>query len=289
MKYYPFVFLFVALLLGACAKSPLTSYPAQWAKNWPSEAKPAQYDSLSKVYYGVHRDETNLYLQVSTQEPASQAKIMRYGLKIWLEPSGQKKTVTGFNFPLPAPDSLAGAGMGQWGGQRGGVGGRGESREGNMPDSLRRREGAREDGQMPSPEQMQQRMLQRIYKRFNEQPKEMVLIGYEGKKKSLILGKDPSDIQVDLEIEEDNFLHYFAVIPLKKIFGEGKAIGDMVAIGIVSGYMEVEPEVLMMMQQSGAGADPTQNPRRAFFAQMLAQMTTPVEIWFSADLRTKKP
>ena len=133
-------------------------------------------------------------------------------------------------------------------------------------------------------------MLNRIYKHFNEKPKELVQFGYDGnRKKTYILGTDVSDIQVDLEIEDDNSLHYFAVIPLKKIFTDPKVKGDLLSIGIVSGYLELDPDSPM----GGGGGNPHGGGGggggpRAYFMQMMQQMATPIEIWFLSDLKANK-
>ena len=279
MNRYIYLLCFIGIVLGGCSKSTLPIYPAKWAKDWPDEAALTREDSTSHVFYEAQRDETNLYLHISTKNTASQMKILRYGLTIWLEQSGQKKTQSGFNFPVAAPDSVAGQGFGQ---RQGGFGGGRRNRgEGNGSDNK---------GERPqrSPEEMQKMMLNRLYNHYNKRTKELVQIGFDGnKKKTYVLGQDVCDIQVDLEIE-GNELHYFAVIPLKKIFSNAKYSGDMLSIGIVSGYMEIDPENPMATGGAASGNGGENNGRRAFLMQMMQQMTTPIEIWFRSDLKAAK-
>ena len=111
MKNYILCGIAAIFLLAACSKSSIPSYPTNWTKNWPEDSKPVYYDSLSKVYYELQRDENNIYLHLSTKELASQIKIMRHGLSIWLDPSAQKKDKQGFTFPQAAADSAGGRGM----------------------------------------------------------------------------------------------------------------------------------------------------------------------------------
>jgi hypothetical protein len=261
--------LFLALLaigFQSCVSSgKLITHPTQWTEDGPSETEPIHYDSLSKVYYQLERDANNLYLHLSSKDLATQMQIMRFGVKVWLDATAKKKTKVGFEFPLAPPDSVAGQMMG----------GRSAGRGGMRPNA--EREGRREGGGPPSPEEMQKRMLARIYKHFNKKPKELIQIGFEGndkKKQKFVLGQDACDILVDLEIINENELHYFAVIPIKKVFGDNKA--KLMSLGIEIGYLDMD--LSMMPPAEG-------NDRRARFMKMLEEMTTQKEIWFNADLK----
>jgi len=278
MKNYIFCGIAAIFLLAACSKSSIPSYPTNWTKNWPEDSKPAYYDSLSKVYYELQRDENNIYLHLNTKELASQFKIMRHGLSIWLDPSAQKKDKQGFVFPQAVPDSAAGSGMG---GRY--EGGKGEAHP----------EGAGRPTGPPTAEQMQQRMLQRSYKRFSERPKEMAVVGFDGssQKKIITLGKDVSDIQVDMEIAADNTLHYYAIIPIKKIFAAAKTASDKLSVGIVSGYLQRDENAGSSFGGGGgqrSGNELERNARREMMMKMMEQMATPIEIWFNADLKGGK-
>lgn len=260
----------VLTLVQSCVSTKLPTHKTQWTATGPSEKQPIHFDSLSKVNYQLERDENNLYLHLSSSDLAAQMKIMRFGMTIWLDPTAKKKSKLGFEYPLAPPDSVAGKMMGR--------GMRGSGRGGNRPEGGRAdRGGGRKGGSPPSPEEMQKRMLARIYKRFNEKPKELIQIGFEDndkRKQSFILGKDASDILVDLEIINENELHYFAVIPIKKVFGEQKP--KLLSVGIKSGYLDMD----MSMMPPAEG-----NDRRARMMRMMEQMTTPIEIWFNADLK----
>jgi hypothetical protein len=139
-------------------------------------------------------------------------------------------------------------------------------------------------------------MLQRSYKRFSERPKEMAVVGFDGssQKKIITLGKDVSDIQVDVEIGTDNTLNYYAIIPIKKIFASSKTPSDKLSVGIVSGYLEQgENSGPSFGGGGGGGGQPSGNEqersaRREMMMKMMEQMTTPIEIWFNADLKAGK-
>jgi len=280
MKNYYFVcFSFLFLFFG-CSKSSLPVYPVKSVSNWPDDSNPQYFDSISKVSYEVQRDENNIYLHLTTKELASQLKIMRHGLSIWLDPSASKKENQGFVFPMPMPDSLLQKGMGM----------RGEGRQENNNQGSNRQQGT------TTPDQFQQRILQRAYKRYTELPKELQLIGFEAKnqKKVITLGKDPSDIQVDLEIDSSNQFNYFAVIPIKKIYANVLKKSDQISIGIVSGYLQMG-ENSMPSGGFSPGSNPssennqqTGSDRRAIMIKMFEQMSTPVQIWFNIDLSKSK-
>lgn len=255
----------VLALVQSCVSTKLPTHKTQWTTSGPSEKQPIHFDSLSKVNYQLERDDKNLYLHLSTSDLAAQMRIMRFGMSIWLDATAKKKSKVGFEYPLAPPDSVAGQMMGR--GMRGG------GRGGNRPEGRAGRGGGKAGP--PSPEEMQKRMLARIYKRFNEKPKELIQIGFDKndkRKQKFTLGQENgSDILVDLEIINDTELHYFAVIPIKKIFEEESP--TLMSIGLVSGSLDMD----MSMMPPAEG-----NDRRA---RMMEQMTTPIEIWFNADLK----
>lgn len=281
MRIYLFMFFCLSLLLSSCSPKITNSLPVKYTQNWPDDSKPAYFDSVSNTAYELQRDENNIYLHLQTKEMATQMKILRYGLSIWLDPSMQNRQNQGITFPLPAPDSAFGRGFG--------MGFRGEGRD-------QKNDKADKNGKA-SPEQMQQRMLQRVYKRFSDRPKEIIITGLDNnsQKRTLVLGKDACPVQVDTEIGSDNTLNYYAIIPIKSIAaGKNKSLNTF-GIEIVSGYFQPDEN----MQQGNWGGRPQnensngqpqmteeeRNARRAFMMKMMEQMSVPVKIRFSVDLK----
>ncbi len=107
-----FLFLFLPLLLLSCAgskKSKYTRLPGTWQeshvtidgsnKDWPSPYP--EYDSKASLGYCVSNDRENLYITVETGDLATQLKILKNGLTVWIDKTGKKEEATAINFPLP--------------------------------------------------------------------------------------------------------------------------------------------------------------------------------------------
>src|SRR5579863_10004437 len=54
--------------------------------------------------YAVSNDKENLYITVETGDPATQLKILRQGLTVWIDKTGGKEEETAINFPIPNPN-----------------------------------------------------------------------------------------------------------------------------------------------------------------------------------------
>ena len=57
------------------------------------------YDSKSKLSYAVTNDLDNLYICIRITDDASQVKVMRAGMQVWIDTSGSNRQVTGILFP----------------------------------------------------------------------------------------------------------------------------------------------------------------------------------------------
>ncbi len=105
-------FLLVAAVLTSChsAKHSKTKrLPGNWqaapitidgdSKDWPSPYP--EYDEKAMLGYAVSNDKDNLYLTVETGDPATQLKILREGLTVWIDRKGEKNEETAINYPIP--------------------------------------------------------------------------------------------------------------------------------------------------------------------------------------------
>src|SRR5690242_21461890 len=57
-------------------------------------------DSDNKLLYGVRNDAQNLYFSFRVINDATQMKILRGGMTLWLDSTGNKNERTGIKFPL---------------------------------------------------------------------------------------------------------------------------------------------------------------------------------------------
>lgn len=72
-------------------------------KDWPSPYP--EYDDKAMLGYAVSNDKDNLYITVETGDLATQLKILREGLTVWIDKTADKEEVTAINFPIPQSTS----------------------------------------------------------------------------------------------------------------------------------------------------------------------------------------
>jgi hypothetical protein len=109
------VFLLTTIVIVSCNSSKHTRskrLPGTWQaepitvdgnnKDWPSPYP--EYDDKAMLGYAVSNDKENLYITVETGDPATQLKILKNGLTVWIDRKGDKDEVTAINFPIPARD-----------------------------------------------------------------------------------------------------------------------------------------------------------------------------------------
>lgn len=92
----------MALLIGATlsACNTLTSINS---KPISDEVQFSRYDSDSKMRYNVYNNATQLKVILSTNDKASQAKILKGGLTLFFNDQGKKKESTFVTFPVESP------------------------------------------------------------------------------------------------------------------------------------------------------------------------------------------
>jgi len=67
--------------------------------DWPSPY--SDYDVEAGLGYMVTNDKDNLYITVETGDAATQLKILREGLTVWIDKTGEKEEKIAINYPLP--------------------------------------------------------------------------------------------------------------------------------------------------------------------------------------------
>ncbi len=101
-----------AVLLISCSSSKHSGtkkIPGTWQsepividgsnKDWPSPYP--EYDDKAQLGYAVSNDKDNLYITVETGDPATQLKILRNGLTVWIDKAGERNEETAINYPIP--------------------------------------------------------------------------------------------------------------------------------------------------------------------------------------------
>ncbi|MCW3123075.1 MAG: hypothetical protein JWQ38_2567 [Flavipsychrobacter sp.] len=68
-------------------------------KDWPSPYP--GYDDKAQLGYAVTNDKENLYITVETGDLATQLKILRNGLTVWIDKTGESNKQIAINFPIP--------------------------------------------------------------------------------------------------------------------------------------------------------------------------------------------
>ncbi|MDO7848130.1 hypothetical protein Q5H92_17320 [Hymenobacter sp. M29] len=100
----------LAFLLLACSRHPTASRASRFVPTPPTIDGQAtdwtdslRYDPVSKLQYQVLNDGRQVYLRLKAADPATQAKIVRLGLTVWLDTTGRNQHQFGVHFPLGGP------------------------------------------------------------------------------------------------------------------------------------------------------------------------------------------
>ena len=102
--------LFFVASCGSSGKANKKRLPGIWQEqpitvdgnnaDWPSPYP--EYDSKAMLGYAVSNDKDNLYITVETGDAATQLKILRGGLTVWINKTGKKGEEVAINYPIPA-------------------------------------------------------------------------------------------------------------------------------------------------------------------------------------------
>ena len=99
-----------AALLLACSRQPTASPASRFAATPPTTdgqttdwADSLRYDPASKLQYQVLNDSRTVYLRLKVADPATQARVLRRGLTVWLDTTGRSQRQFGVRYPLGGP------------------------------------------------------------------------------------------------------------------------------------------------------------------------------------------
>ena len=156
-------------------------------KDWPSPYP--QYDENAQIGYAVSNDKANLYITVETGDPATQLKIIKQGLTVWIDRKGEKNELTAINFPIPA----AGA---------------------DKPSGI-----YIQQGQGSAAQQKQRMDIEDKVKQAMESANEYSLQGFKACNLQFpIQENDTCGVKVRMSIDEDNELVWEAVVPFRSFY-----------------------------------------------------------------------
>ena len=163
-------------------------------KDWP--APYPEYDEKAQLGYAVSNDKENLYITVETGDPATQLKILREGLTVWIDKKGEKGEETAINYPIPM------------------------NKDGKEPRAPRQKaEGEGQQG-LGSDRQQKQRMdLEDKVRAALDEAKEFSLQGFKSCNLQYpVMELDSCGIVVRIGLDADNELVWEAKVPLKTFY-----------------------------------------------------------------------
>jgi hypothetical protein len=168
-------------------------------KDWPSPYP--DYDEKAMLGYAVSNDSKNLYISVETGDLATQLKILRGGLTVWIDKTGGTEQVTAVNYPLPNEKRYDKHG--------------GEAEDRPAAGQWQQGNGSSADKQRMAIEDKVQLLL--------ADAKEFSLQGFKSCNLQYpLLEKDTCGIVVRMNIDADNEMVWEAVIPLKSFYYKGE-------------------------------------------------------------------
>lgn len=183
-------------LTGVWQSQPVTADGNN--KDWPSPYP--EYDSKAAIGYAISNDKDNLYITVETGDQATQMKILRNGLTVWIDKTGAKEQITAINYPIP----------------RSFTHGKNAAKEDNESQSS--------TGQWRDPNDAQQQRLNREdrIRQLMDDAKEFSLQGFKHCNSQFsIIQKDSCGIEVHIGLDETTLI-WEAVIPFKTFYPKGQ-------------------------------------------------------------------
>jgi hypothetical protein len=164
-------------------------------KDWPSPYP--EYDEKASLGYAVSNDKDYLFITVETGDPATQLKILREGLTVWIDRTGEKSEETAINFPIPMSHS-------------------GKSTSDAQPRRAKMQEG---DGKGGSREQQQRLDLEDKVRVAMKSATEFSLQGFKSCNLQYgIMETDSCGVVVRMALDENNELVWEAAVPFKSFY-----------------------------------------------------------------------
>ena len=165
------------------------------------------YDSRSKLYYGVTHDPQYLYVAMQTKDPVVQRKIMAFGLTLWLDTSAKKKKGKGIRYPIPRKERLP------------------------MPET-------QEDKELPLRARQARPRDSRRFLRTTDR-ENMLLLDFYDKNRQQVDVNSSQEILVSLGAQASTGLIYEVRIPFAQLYDASLSGKKELSIGFVTGHLDV--------------------------------------------------
>ena len=240
----------ITLLLTSCAHLPV--YDAKHTSPEEQVDHLRFYDSESHMQFDLYQDSTHLYLKLITGDFASQIKILKLGLTIYLDDSDKKKENKSITFP-----------------------------QGMDADQMQL-EMKREAGYKNA--------MAMLHNRYLLSTKTMLLKGFDGKGSEKIVLANIKNFPINIRIDFDaaNQLIYLASISKEMLKKDNPDI-DYLSIGVVSGKMDPSRMGQArggggMGRGQGGGRGGMKGQSRGQNMQAPSALMNPIKIWFKTKI-----
>ncbi|WP_201978190.1 hypothetical protein [Hymenobacter rubidus] len=202
-------------LFAACSRQPTASSASRYvpapptidgqAADWTDSLR---YDPGSKLQYQVLNDGRMVYVRLKAADPATQAKIVRLGLTVWLDTTGRNQHQFGVHYPLGNLQA-----------------GRGAGGEGNSP---------RPDNPDASGTDRQASRRARLTQALADM-REMELLNYKGSKEpTLTDAQSQLGVKAAIGLNEQEDLIYELAVPMRLLYRKLPALatGQSAVVGV---------------------------------------------------------
>ena len=221
-----------SLLLLACSRQPTASPAARFVPAPPTTdgqatdwADSLRYDPASKLQYQVLNDSRTVYLRLKVADPATQARVLRRGLTIWLDTTGRNQHQFGVRYPL-----------------------------GGVPSGAQAQQAPSPDATLADRRAFRSLALAEM--------REMELLNYKGSKEpTLTDAQSPLGVKVALGFNAQDDLLYELAVPLRLLYrrlpalnpGRAAVVGLLVAGNVPGGGGVISPEGSVVGNQNNMG------------------------------------
>ncbi len=198
------VLIFIFISCNTTKHSKSKRLPGTWqatpividGKNTDWPAPYPFYDDKAMLGYSVSNDKENLYITVETGDLATQLKILRNGLTVWIDRKGGKDEQVAINFPIPTDQP--------------------KNRQGNEKNKPPRTNS--QPGQGSGQDRQRLELEDKVRAALGE-VKDYSLQGFKACNFEFsLLEKDTCGIIVRIDMDKDNELVWEAVIPFKSFY-----------------------------------------------------------------------
>lgn len=248
--------LIILLLIFFSSCVPLNTVTSLSENNKTTD-KFRYYDSKSNVRYYISNDAENLHISLNASERTAISKILKTGLTIYFDVEGKKSTKVSVKYPIKGSQKFSREEM---------------QKQGNQRDNFD---------------------LKTV---ISELPGNVIFTNYDKTEIFSTVVKN-STIKVSIDANSNKEITYNLTIPFNKILEAGLSSLSNLSIGIVSGKFDMSSQQSGGMQggmrgqgggQGGGGGGKGQGRGQGGGSRPsntnMSAMTTPISIWFKADL-----